>query len=86
MIESSYTTGPNISVVSNILGAYWRVAFQSQALIGAVCRTQGTVLDYNEMLERNLLTWLDEQRAGYLGRTIRVATIPRRTLLCVRLS
>lgn len=76
MIESSYTTGPNISVVSNILGAYWRVAFQSQALIGAVCRTQGTVLDYNEMLERNLLTWLDEQRAGYLGRTIRVATIP----------
>lgn len=76
MISSNYTNGPNVGVVSDILGAYWSLVFRSPELIDSVCRSQGTLLDYNEALERDLVNWLDEQKAGYLGRTIRVANIP----------
>ena len=76
MISSNYSSGPNLGVVSDILGEYWRLLFSSQELIEAVCRAQGTTLDCNEILERDLVNWLDEQKAGYLGRTIRVASIP----------
>lgn len=75
MITSHYTTGPNSYVTSTILGNYWRVAFQDQALIGAVCRAQGLSLDDTEYLERALLSWLDETQATQLVRATRTATI-----------
>lgn len=76
MISQHYNKGPNAGVVSDVLGAFWRLALHDENLAGAICRAQGLVLDYGEGLERSLLKWLGEPRAGSLERAVIPVDIP----------